>query len=389
MNVEARMNKSKHHSIFLKKRIKKYYHDRFVYEWEGTHLWKSFIPTNKHIMLCNNDYLCLRQDSDLFFRNKNGIDKNILMSSIFQDASGLQAKLEEEFAIFFNSEQSIISQSGWMANVGLVQSIADEAIPVYIDSSAHMSFYDGIRLANAKSHVFLHNNPDIARKKIHHYGPGVIIIDSVYSSNGSLCPLYDFVNLARETGSIIVVDESHSAGTHGEEGRGLVNALGLAHHVDFITVSLAKAFAGRAGLITCNSDFKDYFMTVSHPAIFSSAVMNSDLQWFLDAIPFIRNCEERRQNLHKNAKFLRSELQDIGYDVSGGTEQIIAVEAGLEKDLKNLHQRLYDKGIIGSPFCYPATRKKRALLRLTVNSGLSETDLFKIIKIFKEIAVNR
>lgn len=382
------MKQIKHMPQLLKDRINKYYHERFFHEWAGVHLWNSFMPTNDHILLCNNDYLCLRQDSELLFSNKIGIDKNVLMSSIFQNPSSLQAELERDFANFFNFEQSILCQSGWMANVGLVQTIADEDTHIYIDSAAHMSFHDGIRFTNSKCHLFLHNDPESARKKINHYGPGVIILDSVYSTNGSLCPISHFVCLAKETGCIIVVDESHSAGTHGQEGRGLVNALGLAQQVDFITVSLAKAFAGRAGLITCNSEFKDYFMTASHPAIFSSAVMNSDLQWFIDAIPFIRGSEERRQSLHKKAKYLRSELHHLGYNVSGGTEQIIAVEVGLEKDLIKLHRKLHQKGIIGSPFCYPATSKKRALLRLTVNSFLSNSNLTEIINAFKDIATH-
>lgn len=94
----------------------------------------------------------------------------------------------------------------------------------------------------------------------------MIVVDSVYSTNGSLCPLEDFVALAEETGCVIVVDESHSVGTHGPEGRGIVYALGLTKRVDFVTASLAKTFAGRGGLITCLTLFKDYFQLESHPS---------------------------------------------------------------------------------------------------------------------------
>ncbi|WP_448196288.1 aminotransferase class I/II-fold pyridoxal phosphate-dependent enzyme, partial [Raoultella planticola] len=77
-------------------------------------------------------------------------------------------------------------------------------------------------MAKAKAYVFAHNNVKSARKKILQYGPGIIVVDSVYSTNGSLCPLIDFATLAQEVDCILVVDESHSAGTHGPEGRGLV-----------------------------------------------------------------------------------------------------------------------------------------------------------------------
>lgn len=86
-----------------------------------------------------------------------------------------------------------------------------------------------------------------------------------------------------------------------------------------------------------------------------------------------------------NAKYVREELKNAGYNVSGGTEQIIAVEIGFEKDVQILQGKLYNKGIIGSVFCYPATARNRALIRLTINSGLSNIDLSRIVNGFKDI----
>lgn len=369
---------------FIKKRIKEKYQDRFINEWGGVHILSPKPSAEDDILLCSNDYLCLRRDSNLFFKSDRVLD-DMLMSSVFLGNDSIQSRLEKQFACFFNFENSIICQSGWMANAGLIQSIANEQTPVYIDFFAHMSFHDGIRLANAKPYFFEHNNANSAKRKILRYGPGIIIVDSVYSTNGSLCPLSDFAILAKDYDCVLVVDESHSAGTHGHEGRGLVSALDLTENVDFITLSLAKAFAGRAGLIVCNTEFKDYFLTESHPAIFSSAVMNNDLQWFSDVIPFIISSNERRKRLHLNAKYVREELKNAGYNVSGGTEQIIAVEIGFEKDVQILQGKLYNKGIVGSVFCYPATARNRALIRLTINSGLSNIDLSRIVNGFKDI----
>ncbi|MHA1057149.1 alpha-hydroxyketone-type quorum-sensing autoinducer synthase [Enterobacter mori] len=370
--------------FFIKQRIKEKYQDRFMNEWGGVHILRPKPSAADDVLLCSNDYLCLRRDRNLFFKSTGSYD-DVLMSSVFLGSSSLQSRLEKQFACFFNFENSIVCQSGWTANAGLIQSIANEQVPVYIDFFAHMSFHDGIRLANAKSYVFEHNNVNSAKRKILRYGPGIIIIDSVYSTNGSLCPLSDFAILAKEYGCALVVDESHSAGTHGREGRGLVSALDLTENVDFITVSLAKAFAGRAGLIVCNTEFKDYFLTESHPAIFSSAVMNYDLQWFSDVIPFVISSDERRNRLHANAKYVRGGLKDAGYNVSGGTEQIIAVEIGFEKDVQTLQNKLYDKGIVGSVFCYPATAKNKAVIRLTINSGLSDIDLSRIVNGFRDV----
>ncbi len=185
------------------------------------HLLKSPSLSSSDVLLSSNDYLCLRKNKSLYFNMGEDISSDVLMSSVFLDESSFQTRVENEFSIFFNVQNSILCQSGWAANTGLIQSIADDTTPVYIDILAHMSFHDGVRLANAKSYVFAHNNVNNARKKISQYGPGIIVVDSVYSTNGSLCPLSDFATLAQELDCILVVDESHSAGTHGPEGRGL------------------------------------------------------------------------------------------------------------------------------------------------------------------------
>lgn len=368
---------------FLEQRIKEHYQDRFINEWGGVHLLKTPLPSPGDVFLSNNDYLCLCKHRQNYLRKKKNMSEDMLMSSVFLNDSSFQAETEKKFAEFFNAENSILCQSGWAANTGLIQSIADDKTPVYLDILAHMSFHAGVRLASAKAHLFAHNNATSARKKLLQYGPGIIVVDSIYSTNGSLCPLNDFAELAEESGSILVVDESHSAGTHGPQGRGLVNALKLNNTVDFITISLAKTFAGRAGLITCANRFKDYFLLESLPSIFSSALMQHDLEWFMSIIPVIMSSEIKREKLHLNSRKIRENLSHSGYSVSGGTEQIIAVEIGSEKNVQLLQKHLQSKGVYGSVFCYPATTKNKALIRLTINSDLTDLDISKISDAFK------
>jgi CAI-1 autoinducer synthase len=201
----------------------------------------------------------------------------------------------------------------------------------------------------------------------------------VYSTNGSVAPLHELADIAERSGSILVVDESHSLGTHGPRGAGLVVAEGLAERVHFRTASLAKAFAGRAGLLTCPAAFKSYFMSTSRPAIFSSCLLRHELSWFHAALDFISAADERRATLMARSGQLRRGLDALGYNVSDGTEQIIALEAGTEPATLVLRQALDRRGVYGSVFCAPATARNRALVRLTVNSGLSEDDIARVI----------
>ena len=227
---------------------------------------------------------------------------------------------------------------------------------------------------------FLHNEVEHLRRQVLKHGAGVIVVDSVYSVSGSVAPLREVLAVAEESGSILVVDESHSLGTHGPAGAGLVVQMGLADRVHFRTASLAKAFGGRAGFITCSSKFKGYFLSTSRPAIFSSFMLRHELAWFDAALDFIRNADERRRALHRNARRVRDGLNKLGYNVSDGTEQIIALEAGTEPKTQVLRKALEAEGIFGAVFCAPATPKNRSLVRLTLNSGLTEVEIRQILQ---------
>ena len=128
----------------------------------------------------------------------------------------------------------------------------------------------------------------------------------------------------------MVVDESHSLGTHGPNGKGLVVQLGLTDKVHFRTSSLAKAFAGRAGIITCSQQFFDYFMFTSRPAIFSSVVLPHDIMGLHKTLEIIQAADERRARLHKSADRLRQELKALGYNINHSDSQIISIEPGKE-----------------------------------------------------------
>jgi CAI-1 autoinducer synthase len=302
-----------------------------------------------------------------------------LMSAVYLQAGSQQHRLEEKFADFLSAEQTVLAQSGWAANVGLMQSIAGPGVPVFLDIMAHASLWDGVQLGGGKCVPFLHNNMDHLRRQLDKHGAGVIVVDALYSTDGSLAPLHEVVALAEKSGSVLVVDESHSLGTHGPRGAGLVIAAGLEERVHFRTASLAKAFAGRAGIITCSNRFKGYFLSESRPAIFSSCLLNHELAWFDAVIDFVEQADARRAALRRVTEEVRTGLGRLGYRVDEGSEQIIALEVGTEPKTLVLRKALENRGIHGAVFCAPATPKNRALVRLTLNSGLSKREIAKLL----------
>ena len=153
--------------------------------------------------------------------------------------------------------------------------------------------------------MFHHNDMEHLERQILKHGPGVILVDSVYSINGSVCPLEDLVAVGTRHGCVMVVDESHSFGTHGQQGEGMVAALGLCDKVHFRTASLAKAFAGRAGFITCSERFNEYFKFESNPAIFSSTLLPHEIAGLDATLEVIKEEQWRRKALHANAAWSR------------------------------------------------------------------------------------
>ncbi|MDD0975307.1 alpha-hydroxyketone-type quorum-sensing autoinducer synthase [Pseudomonas fontis] len=367
---------------FVARRIERFYTERFQRDWGGQHILHGTVPGTNALHLSSNDYLCLSNERSLLDAQAQSIKRagyQLLMSLSLHHGNCPIARLEHKLAQFLNTESTIVCQSGWGANTGLMQTISGPSIPVYLDRQAHPSFWYGATAANADIKVFRHNSVDHACELITQHGPGVLVIDAIYSINGSAAPLNAFCDLAQQTDCVLVVDESHSVGVCGPHGSGLISELGLGPRVHFITVSLAKAFAGRAGVIACPTAFKDYFHMNSYPTSFSSTLLEHELTWFEYAADFLSMADDRRTRLESITRHTREKLSDLGYDVSTGTEQIIALTPGTEKETIQLRDALEHRGIFGSVFCWPATPKDGALVRLTLNSGLSDEHIEQLI----------
>jgi CAI-1 autoinducer synthase len=338
-------------------------------------------PNEHSIFVDNNDYLSLANHPEIIEAQiKNlRVKDNSLMSSFFISGKGPREQFEEELAALTNQEASILSTSGWDANTGLIQTIADKTTHIYLDRMVHASLYVGAQLSGAIVHVFDHNNPDHLERKIKQYGIGVVVVDSVYSSIGSVCPLKDIVNVSKNYGCIVVVDESHSLGLYGKEGAGMVAALGLEEQVDFITASLSKTFCSRGGIITCSGRFKNYFKHNSFPAIFSSVMQNHEAARFVKTLEIIKKDEWRREQLHKNTSYLHKHLDYIGFNTEVSSSPIISLEVNNESKAILLRDLLVQKNVVTAPFIPPAVPKKRCNTRMTVNCNLTIPQLQHIV----------
>lgn len=376
-------------STHLRKRIQTEFAARFENEWGRRFVTHGIAPGPNAVRLDGNDYLSVTGHPAILEAQLDALRCSrefIVQSGVFQLDGSPTSRFEQALASYVGKEGALLCQSGYTANLGLIQVVADAQTPCYVDSLAHMSLWEGVRSAGATAHAFRHNDPGHLARMARRHGPGLVIVDSVYSTTGALCPLKEMVEVAEAHGCMILVDESHSLGTHGPEGRGLCAELGLSHRVHFVTASLAKAFAGRAGFFTLPDELRPYLMCHSFPSIFSSCLLPHEIAGLQATLGVVQRSDAARIELRRNTARLRTAFSELGYPIHHGSEQIISLEAGPEFDTLALRDQLEERGVFGAVFCAPATSRNRSMVRLTLNSGLADAEMDHVEAVARELA---
>lgn len=376
-------------SRHLYQRMARDFQARWRDEWGGKPLTQGQVPGADAVRLDGNDYLSVTGHPRIVQAQIDSLRCNqnvVVQSSVFQLTGSPTQHFEQALADWVGADGALLCQSGYAANLGLLQVIADPETPVYIDSLAHMSLWEGVRAARAPMHAFRHNDPGHLARMIQRHGSGLVVVDSVYSTTGALCPLPDMVDVARTHDCMILVDESHSLGTHGPGGSGLCAQWGLSDQVHFITASLAKAFAGRAGFFTMPDEFRCFIMSESFPTIFSSSLLPHEVAGLAATLEVLRASEAARVQLRRHTQRVREALSALGYPIAHGSEQIVALEAGPEIQTLALRDALESRGIFGAVFAAPATARNRSMVRLTLNAALTDAELSHLEHVVEEIA---
>ncbi|MCR9982454.1 alpha-hydroxyketone-type quorum-sensing autoinducer synthase [Vibrio diabolicus] len=375
---------------FIEERLDFHIQDLIEPNENKKHLVLGKRPTCNAIVMQSNDYLALSHNKEIQNAHRDAIaqhDDNVVMSAIFLQDDESKPAFETQLASFVGMPSCLLSQSGWAANVGLLQTICAPNIPVYIDFFAHMSLWEGARIAGAQIHPFMHNNTNHLRKQISRHGSGIIVVDSVYSTIGTIAPLRDIYEIAQEFDCGLVVDESHSLGTHGPQGAGLLQELDLTHMVDFVTVSLAKTFAYRAGAILGAEKLAKTLPFVAYPAIFSSTVLPQEIIRLEKTLDVIKKADDKREILFKRAKSLAVGLKRIGFTIRSES-QIIALECGNERNTERVRDFLEERNVFGAVFCRPATGRNKNIIRFSVNADMTAAEVDHVLSVCQEAFVH-
>lgn len=359
----------------------------------GRHVFRDRpAPRPDDVVLYSNDYLVLSRHPEIVEAQVAALAEHgtgAMMSGVFVLDTDPQRAFEADMADFLGAPATVACQSGWDANVGLLNTLlgpGPEGQPVYVDMLAHASLWAGTTGTGAALHPFVHNDVAHLSRVMDQHGPGVVCVDSLYSTTGDLAPLPELVALCEENGSTLVADESHALGVYGPQGNGLAAQLGLESRIDFRTASLAKAFAGRAGVIACGRRFADYLPFHSLNAIYSSTLLPQDIAGLHAALRVIRRDDVRRKRLATVTARLHEGLRQRGCDTRPSESPVVPLHAGSDDNLALIQERLDAAGVRGAAFLPPTTPRNRAIMRLTAHSELTDEEVERVFAAAETVA---
>jgi glycine C-acetyltransferase len=298
--------------------------------------------------------------------------------------------LERALADLSGTEAALTYVSCWNANEACIPSLTDDSTVILTDALNHASLIDAIRLSRpAGKVIYPHSDmsalrdglaaaPSDARK--------LIVTDGVFSMEGDLAKLPEIVELAREFGAVVVVDDSHGVGVLGETGRGTVEHFGLLGEVDVITGTLGKALGGAAGgYVAASEEVCDVLAQRSRPQLFSNALPPTVASSALRAVELMLERPELLARLRDNTRLFREMLVEAGYRPLDGEAAIIPIIIGETADAMALSARLLDEGVFVTGFGFPVVPEGTARVRVQMSAALEREHLERALEAFVRV----
>lgn len=348
------------------------------------------IDGKDYLLLSSNSYLGLCNDDRLKQAALDAIEKYGVGSGGSRLTTGsyeIHQKLEKEIAAFKGTEAALLFNTGYMANVGAISSIADKSWVIFSDRWNHASIIDGCRLSGAEIVVYDHcDTKDLARKVQGYLGRHALIItDGLFSVDGDIAPLPAIVEIAKKNNILLMVDDAHATGVLGHNGGGTTDYFGLRDEIDISMGTLSKALASEGGFIAGKRSLIDYLANTARSFIFSTALSPATIAVSLKALEIVRTEPERRQTLLTNAAWFRAELRAVGFDVAENEAPIISIVVGAPNLAVTFSNRLMDRNIFVSAIRPPTVPEGTSRLRISIMATHIRDDLRKALNCIAEI----
>lgn len=348
---------------------------RALAERKRSHQFRSIPPYSGEksscIDLSTNSYLSLHINKTVLINaqtlSENRFHGN-LASRLVSQKTHLFDQLEQQIASWKGTESALIFNSGYAANVGILQAICTRDTEVFCDRLNHASIYDGIFLSGAKINRYRHidmadlqNRLEASKAK-----EKLIVTDTVFSMDGDRAPLADICTLAKKYQCMVMVDEAHASGIFGHNGSGLSEHDGVCEQIDIRMGTLSKSIAGLGGYCAVSNEMRDFFVNFCRSFIYSTALPHQILAHNIAAIEFIRTTPGIGQKLLSMAEAFRESLQATGFSTMGSTTQIVPCIMKSEEEALNLSAFLKKQGIIAPAIRPPTVPEGTARIRFSL-----------------------
>mgnify|MGYP001344081844 CR=1 FL=1 len=351
------------------------------------------ISTGDNVLnFCANNYLGLSSDSRVIEASKRALDTHGFGLSSVRFICGTQdihKTLEDKISDFLGMEDTILYAAAFDANGGLFEPLFNSQDAIISDSLNHASIIDGIRLCKAERFRYKNNDMndlEINLKKTQSFRNRIIVTDGVFSMDGYIAQLDKICDLADKYDALVMIDECHSTGFIGKNGRGTHEYHNVMGRVDIITGTLGKALGGAMGGFTsARKEIIEVLRQKSRPYLFSNSLAPSIVGSAIAVLDILKNSTDLKDKLEKNTIYFRSRMEEAGFDIKHGIHPIVPVmlyEAKLSQKMSNM---LLNEGIYVIGFFFPVVPKGQARIRVQISAAHEKEHLDQAINAFIKV----
>src|SRR5437763_8517900 len=354
----------------------------------------------KVINLASNNYLGLTTHPKLREAALEATRKYGVGSGAVRTIAGtmrIHIELEEKIARFKNVEACVVFQSGFAANAGTVSAILGKEDFIISDELNHASIIDGARLSRAKILVFRHKDTAHAEEQLASVkdqpGQKLLISDGVFSMDGDIGPLPALCDLAEKYGAIMMVDDAHSSGVLGRNGRGTIDHFKVHGRVDIQVGTLSKAIGAIGGYVCGTRDLIEFLYHRARPFLFSTSHPPSVAATCIAAFDVLENEPERIEKLWENTRFWKKELALLGFDIGGRTTPasetpITPIIIGDGKLTMDFSRELFKEGMLATGITFPTVPEGKARIRTIMTATHTRNELERALEVLQRVGRN-
>lgn len=349
--------------------------------WDsGSDIWME-LNGRKVLQMSSNNYLGLTNHPDLKKAALEAIETYGVGSGSVRTITGtlrIHDELERELAAFKGTEATLVFQSGFTTNQGILGSILGPDDVVISDELNHASIIDGIRLTKANRKIYAHKDLDQLEQRLKESGSfrsRVVVTDGVFSMDGDIAPLPEIVELAEKYDAIVYVDDAHASGVLGRNGKGSTDHFNLHGRVHIQVGTLSKAIGAVGGYMAGSQLLKDVLIHKARSFLFSTSQPPAVAATCLAAIRVLKNSSELTERLWSNTHYFRDKLQKLGFDTGVSETPIIPIIVGTPARTMEFSDKLLEEGIFAQGIVYPTVAMDKGRVRLIITAKHSQADL--------------